>query len=58
MADYRCDSRFDLVKEEGFYYKPYIPEWCTLAIKDQLRHIDVETAVDFYIGSHVDYQGR
>jgi site-specific recombinase XerD len=27
-----------------------------LVIKDQLRHTDVETTVDFYIGSDVAYQ--
>jgi integrase len=28
----------------------------TLAIKDQLRHTNIKTTVDFYIGSDVDYQ--
>ena len=27
-----------------------------LVIKDQLRHTNVKTTVDFYIGSDVDYQ--
>ena len=27
-----------------------------LAIKDQLRHTNIKTAVDFYIGSDLDYQ--
>ena len=27
-----------------------------LAIKDQLRHTNIKTTVDFYIGSDVDYQ--
>ena len=27
-----------------------------LAIKDQLRHSDIRTTVDFYIGSDLDYQ--
>lgn len=28
----------------------------TLAIKDQLRHSNISTTVDFYIGSDIDYQ--
>jgi integrase len=34
-------------------YRKGVP---TLAIKDQLRHTDVKTTVDFYIGSDVGYQ--
>jgi hypothetical protein len=29
-----------------------------LVIKDQLRHTNVKTTVDFYIGSDVDYQNE
>jgi len=42
---------------ETYHSKPDAPERVpTLAIKDQLRHTSVKTAVDFYIGSDESYQ--
>ena len=36
-------------------YRKGVP---ALAIKDQLRHTNIKTTIDFYIGSDVDYQRK